>query len=532
MIATSDKWRIAQLDSLAPEAFVEITYKVTEPGLQESAVESNNGAMSFSDHNNIVDMTGREHQTYATLEHNLWALGGDHELLPNVDDTGFVSSVISGGDGSFSTSPVITITLDALHAQAIPGITITWSTAYGEYASRFRVRAFNGNTEIASQEFENTSVETDCQIALSGYNKVQIEILEWCLPNRRARMERLFLGATQTYNKNNLLSYTHKQSADLLSAELPKNNITFSLNNADGLWNPDNPSGHIRYLAERQEVRVRYGFKLDGVIEWIDAGTFWISGWDTPSNGLEAKFTARDMLEFMSDIYTGPKKGSLYEIATAAFVQADLPTLDNGDPRWFIADNLKEYMADFSDNNTDYKLAEIVQLCANAACCVMFQDRRGVVRVESIRENSAGYAIRKMISYTHPEFTLTKPLKSVSVNNGMGIAEHSASGEVQKLENSLISDETRANHVAEWVRRTLENRKIISGDYRADPSMDVLDKIAVESKYGTNNAIYVTEIEYKFAGAFHGKYTGRSTDFDVETWYSGELVSGGGVKRA
>lgn len=526
MIATSDKWRVAQLGSLVPEAFVEIAYEVTEPGLQESASESNNGSTSFSNHENIVDMITRNHPTYATLEHNLWSLDGKRGMLPSAEDTGYVSSAISGGDGTFSTSPVITITMDTLHTQAIPGIVITWSTAFEEYATRFRVRVFNGATEIHSQEFENATVETECIFTLAGYNKVQIEILEWCMPNRRARVERLFLGAIQTYTKNNLLGYTHTQSADLLSAELPKNSIMFSLNNADGTWNPDNPSGNIRFLTEQQEVKVRYGLKLDDGVEWIKAGTFWISEWETPANGLEARFTARDALEFMSDIYTGPRKGMLYTIATVAFAQSNIPTLDNGSPRYIISDNLKEYYADFTEDDSDYTCAEIVQLCANAACCVMFQDREGVLHVEPIRENSAGYAIRKMVSYAHPEFTMTKPLKSVSVNGGLGIATQAATGETQTVENALISDQIRANHVAEWVRKTLENRKIVSGEYRADPSLDVLDKIAVESKYGINNAIYVTEIEYTYSGAFKGKYTGRSTDFDVEVWYSGELVSG------
>lgn len=525
MIATSDKWREAQLASIVPESFVEITYSITEPGLQETASESNNGAANFSDHETIVDLTSREHPVYATLERNLWLLDGSRALLSDVGDTGFVSSVICDKDGVYATPPVITITLPEVHEQAIPGITITWSTAYNEYAMKFSVSAYNGSTLIYQGDFTGVSNVTECLFTLSGYNKIQITVTEWSLPYRRCRVEGVFLGATQTYTKNNLLSYKHTQSADLLSAELPKNSITFSLNNADGSWNPDNPSGYIRFLLEQQEVRVRYGFKLDGAIEWVDAGTFWISEWDTPSNGLEARFTARDLLVFMGDTYTGPRNGTLYTIASAAFAQSNLPT-GNGSPRYIISDNLKEYSADFSSNETEYTCAEIIQLCANAACCVLCQDRSGVMRIEPIRENSAGYAIRKMVSYTHPEFTMTKPLKSVTVNNGLGTAQNSASGEIQKVENPLISDETRANHVAEWVRGMLENRKIVSGEYRADPTLDALDKIAVESKYGTNNAIYVTDIEYSYTGAFRGKYTGRSTEFDIEVWHSGELISG------
>lgn len=526
MIATSDKWREAQLGSLVPEAFVEITYEVTEPGLQESASASNNGVVEYSDHETIVDLTNRARQAYATLEQNIWSLDGAHEILPNVNDTGYVSSVICNGNGVFETVPVITITLPTVHEQPIPGITITWSTTFDEYATSFEVMAYKGTEQIYAANFAGTSSVTECLFTLSGYDMVQIHVKGWSLPYHRARIEGVFLGAKQTYTKNNLLRYSHTQSADLLSAELPKNSISFSLNNADGTWNPDNPSGNIRFLMEQQEVKVRYGLKLDSGVEWIDAGTFWIGEWDTPSNGLEAKFSARDLLIFMGDTYTGPRKGMLYTIATVAFAQSNIPTLDNGSPRYIISDNLKEYYADFSADDADYTCAEVVQLCANAACCVMCQDRSGVMRVEPIRENSAGYAIRKMVSYAHPEFTMTKPLKSVSVNNGMGTAANSFVGEIQKVDNKLITDETRANHVAEWVRTMLGNRKIVSGEYRADPTLDVLDKIAVESKYGVNNAIYVTEVEYTYTGAFRGKYTGRSTEFDVEVWHSGELISG------
>ena len=108
----------------------------------------------------------------------------------------------------------------------------------------------------------------------------------------------------------------------------------------------------------------------------------------------------------------------------------------------------------------------------------------------------------------------------------MGTAENAAAGEIQKLSNKLITDTTMANRVAEWVRAALEGRRTLSGEYRADPSLDVFDMIAVESKYGMNNAIYVTSIEYTYNGAFRGKYEGRITEFKPEYWFAGELKAG------
>lgn len=526
MIAVSDKWREAHNESILPESFVEISYEVTEPGLQDSASETNNGAMAFSDHESVLELPYKDFRRYATLEHNMWGLDGSFDVLPNsapYGETGYVSNAFVGG----GTNPVVSISFGSVHEQAIPGITITWSSEYEEYATQFQITAYNGNNQIFSQIFENSEIKTTCEFSLAGYTQIRITVLAWSVPDHRARIERVFLGVANVYTKSELISYTHTQFGDVLSAELPKNSITFSLDNTSGMWNPDNLTGNVKYLAEQQQLTVRYGLKLGDEIEWIDAGTFWLSEWTTSSNGLEVSFTARDLIEFMSDIYVGVTSGTLYDIALSAFEQANLPLRENGEPRYWISDDLKEWRLDFPEDTIgQYTLAEITQLCANAACCVMYQDRKGVMRIEPLRKNTSGYAIKRFVSYTHPEFTFTKPLKAVSVNEGMGYAANSAVGETQVLDNQLISNETMANRVAEWVRKMLAGRKTLSGEYRADPRLDVFDMIAVESKYGMNNAIYVTNVEYTYTGAFKGVYTGLITDFESPKWYSGELIAG------
>lgn len=525
MIATSDKWKAAHLETLLPETFVEITYDVTEPGVQSSAAESNDGAAYFSDHESIVETVPKSYKLYATLENNMWGLSGEHELVPDnapYGDTGYVSrSAVRD-----TSAPVVTISFGKTQEQPIPGITIIWSSKYGEYASRFRVSAYNGSTQLTSQEFANSSVKTVCNIELSGYSEIRIEILEWGLPGHRARIERVFMGVTNTYSKSDLVSYQHTQRGDMLSAELPKNSIRFSLDNSGGMWNPDNLSGNVKYLAERQQITVRYGMRIGDDIEWVDGGTFWMSEWETPANGLEVTFTARDIIEFLSGTYEGIRNGTLYAIAQAALDESSLPLQDNGEVRYVLSDNLKEWSVDFSEDEREFTRAEIIQLCANAACCVMYQDRAGVLHVEPLREGSSGHAIKKNISYAFPEFRLTKMLKSVSVNNDMGTATNSASGEVQKLSNDMITSETMANRVAEWVKNTLKGRRTLTCEYRADPTLDVFDKVAVESKYGLNSAVYITEIDYTYSGAFRGKLTGLITEFEAETGYLGELRSG------
>ena len=70
-----------------------------------------------------------------------------------------------------------------------------------------------------------------------------------------------------------------------------------------------------------------------------------------------------------------------------------------------------------------------------------------------------------------------------------------------------------AQRVAQAAANVLAGRKTIFGEYRADPSLDALDIVQVESKYAVNK-IVITDIEFSTTGgSFRGKYTGRLLEF-------------------
>ena len=345
MNVVSNSWKAIQKETILPEAFVEVTYWITEAGAQGLATESNNGAVFYSDHTEIVSTTNKDFQKYATLENNMWSLDGSFDVLPDkapYGDAGYVAD---------AENPMITIMFPNVRTQLVPGVTIVWSETYGEYATRCRITALNGTEVVKSEEFLNNSVRSTFDFPITGYDRIYIEIIDWLVPDHRPRVERFYLGAMEVYTKAELLKYSHTQTANLLTTELPKNQIVFSLDNSTDIWNPDNPVGNVRYLMNRQEVSVRYGFKLPNGIEWIPGGTFWVSEWDTPTNGLEVSFTARDLLEFLDIPYSGPRAGTLYDIAIAALSQGDLPTTETGNPRYFVDDSLKTISTDFSEDD-------------------------------------------------------------------------------------------------------------------------------------------------------------------------------------
>lgn len=530
MVDVSQAWLEAHQQTLLPEMHIEITCKVTEPGIHDEAVTSANNEAYFATTDEITNGLTKNGDKYGTLELGNWGLDDSYDYLSDsVDDVGFVSEVVSDGDCKFTTVPTITINFAEMRLIRIPGITITWGKAHNEWATAFRVTVWGGNTQIAQKEVTNNGdVKSVVEMPMEYYDKITIEILSWCLPNHRARCEDIILGLANIFTKSDLMQFTHSQSADLLSAALPKNQITFSLRNDKNQWNPDNPTGVEQYLLERQEVELRYGLKLGKSIEWIDGGVFWLSEWSTPSNGITTSFTARDLLEFMDEEYTGILTGTLFDIAEAAFAQADLPVLGDGSQRYFVHPSLKDYTTTME---TGYLLSEVLQMVAHAGNCVMYQNRQGVMRIEPWDETYSGYQIEPKVSFNHPEYTMNKPLRAVSVGYGEDqrvVVAGGNNGNVQTVDNPLLRTEADALRVANRTVEVLSKRKVLSGEYRADVRMDVLDPIIVTSKYASN-IIAVTDVEYSTSGGtMRGRYTGRvvSIHLEPELRYAGEFYAG------
>ena len=530
MVNVSKEWEAAQKETLLPEMFVEISYEVTEPGLQEDAVASGNNEESFSNVAQIVDGLEKHSEAYSALDFGCWGLDGSFEYFDDdVTDPGYVNASFSDENGNVSDNqyPTITIDFEERRVNLIPGMVITWSETFGAWATDFRITISNAQGIVGSTTVTgNTSPVSHVDFDMIEYSKITIEVLKWSHPHQRVRCADIMLGVRTIYTKDDLLGYTHSQSVDLLSAVLPENKIDFSLRNEDGRWNPDSPTGTEKYLLERQEVKVRYGMDIDGEVEWIKGGTFWLSEWNTPQNGMEATFTARDATEFMRAVYRGIRSGTLYDIAEAAFHEMELAVAH------VVDESLKYITTDFSADESEYMISDVLQMIAHAGCCVFYQDRDGVVRIEPRNTKFANYTIDSDISYTHPEYSVNKPLKAISVEYGADrqseIIDVGARGEVQTIQNQMLLTVEDARRVGKVAADLLQNRKVISGDFRADLRMDALDNIVVASKYASN-LVGITDITYSTTGGgFNGKYTGRVVTIDLHqiSHYSGETYSG------
>ena len=513
----SQKWLDKFSETLVPETFIKISYDSTEPGVQKDASASTDSQTPFSNVSGITSENDkRSIAKYATGEPNLHLLNGTFILPPasgsSAADAGYVSRYVV----SDSYHPKLTFTFSKLHVRPIPGVTILWSNTLNECAKSFKLTAYSGSTQIGTITVsDNTDIRCEVEWEISGYDSITLEVLSWCVPNRRARIEWFMVGFRLTYEKENLISYSHESNRDPISGQLSKDSVSFSLDNSQQTWNPLNPQGMYRYLYERQLVTVSYGMDVDGTTEWINGGRFFMSEWSVPSNGIEASFVARDALGFlMSSAYVGRKSGTLYDMCVDALSQ-----LPENTASYSISDELKDYPVDISkESNSSYKNSDILQMAANAAGMVLYQTREGEIRIERPTffsgSSSEVYEIDPMNNYQWPEITFASRLKDVScsVNNTTRLypSNSNIDGVTQSVSNSLLNDsilEKSKNSMTE-AYSILSTRKKASLEYRASPHIDALDHVKLNHSFGYASEVFATNVKYTFNGCFKGTLEG------------------------
>lgn len=513
MERATDKWTQKFNNTLVPETFVEITVGITAPGVNKKAKFVTSAMSAFANANAISQAGVVSFVKYGTGEPNLCVLDGSCKVVPAsgpYENTGFVSSTIF----SASNHPVLFATFASEVKSSVPGVNIIWSSIFNEYATSFKVTSYLGAQELNSVTVTgNTSVFSDVEIELSGFDTVKVEVLDWCIPNRKARIEQFRIGQYLIFDKTKILSYRHTSSRDPISGQLSQESISFSLDNSDRTWDSVNPQGIYKYIYERQPISVRYGMDIDGKVEWVNGGKFFLSEWSVPANSIEASFSARDsFLYLMSTTYTGRKYGTLYEMCYDALelLEADEITFD-------ISDELKDYSADISSDGSSYKNSDILQLAANAAGMALYQTRDGVITIKRAYEFGSGTDVEDITllnNYSWPEITFAQNLLNVTTSVGNKTYAYpenpSGRGVSQSLSNALLSESTleKSRNALTESYSVLSNRRKATLEYRASPTTDALDFVKIHHQFDYNATLLLTNVSYTYNGCFKGKLEG------------------------
>ena len=419
MQTTSKEWKANQALQLTSEGFVEVSYKVSDPDIWEKgpAVDADE-KLYLSEPEKLISENDYEITPYATCEPDLWRLDGSRITVPGSGGygySGYISRSLCDENGQFAPPLVVVIEFDEMVTSMLPGLTVTWGTAYNEYPVEFRVKVLDGGSYVAGETVINNGVVSIVELEMTNFDRIEIEIVRWCRGRRRARLGKIFMGIEKVYTKSDMLKFSSSETVDPVSAALPKYEVSFEIDNRDDMFNPLNDAGLSKYMMERQEIRTRYGYSLNGLVEWIPGGVYYLSDWSAPQNGLSALFKARDLLGFLNKTYYKgtyePGGVTLYTLAQKVLREANSLKEDP----WVLDEEALGGVTTTAPLPVS-SLAKCLQLIANAACCVIFFDRSGRLHIEPPASTEDSVQADDDKSYSKAEISLTDPVMQIDVS--------------------------------------------------------------------------------------------------------------------
>lgn len=441
MQAVSQKWIDMQSETVTDEGFIEIEYDFVDPNIVDEVLHARYGVFDggsvrkIHDTKKVIFENTVNEPKLTSKELAGWILDGTFSHANSENETyGAVGAPLLSEYGNVS---VIQIYFVNDRPVSIPGITLTWSKALEEYAVDFSVRYRHedddGNLINSVHEIKgNTDVVSVVAIPCEKLDSIYVTVHKWCLPFKRPRLTNIKLGLVKTFTKKEIISFEAQSDMDILTEALPKSTVRFEIDNSEGLYDPLNTQGLSKYLMEKQEVKTRYGFKVDNdLVEWIDGGVYYLSSWRAPQKGLTATFEAKDLLSFLDKPYNKgffTDKGVPYKtLSTEILTDAKLPKDGLGNNKYVIEDLFLQNEGDVTNLNSPLaplSHREYLQLICNACNLPLWVNRKGKIVVNEyilLRQYQGSQLktiqLNDFNTYSRGEIELKKPIKAVVITS-------------------------------------------------------------------------------------------------------------------
>ena len=419
MQPVSDAYREEMTRPVMGAAKLIVNLSVVDENAAPGAADKSEGQAYWSSVESALTQDGAQKRSYATFEPGRWKADGALRIADEPGGAllteGYVSEAMSGADGRFKSPPVLA--LEFATPVSVPALTFRFDQVAGEWCTALTVTTWNGEEQLVQRQVLPKSVEHQELVQIERFNRLEIRFDETSRPFRRARLTRLMFGMELVFNQAELAEATQTMEVDPIGRRLPTGEFSFSAvnvnlltGNQNGMYDPDNSRGVWKYFEQRNPITVRYGQQLTGgmkwsdaaalkwadlvvsgwkeiyqggIVEWIPGGRFYLTG-QPAVEGLYAKFSATDALglldgSYYKGIWDG-KPHSLWDLATAVLEDANLPRRREDELPWTLWEGLKQVTTTAPLPVKQHR--ECLQLIAHAACCLLYADREGVIRIQ------------------------------------------------------------------------------------------------------------------------------------------------------
>lgn len=317
--------------------------------------------------NDIAPFDGEEvTRIYATAEPGIAVLDGNAFFLPRTGtdyyNNGIVTADIMG-----------TVTMTFANPHTIKGLTVNFGKCY---PTEFDVITNNGTSHYRNADEVWTTEDVFADITFITIKPTQMRYGQ-----NRLRIYSFKCGLAKTFTNEEVMDYSSKEYVSPITETIPSMDVMIKVDNQDQYYDPDNPDSAIQYMGIGQEVKVQFGYDVDGQgnIEWLPEQTTYLSAWS--ANSREATFNATDRFTLLTGQYY---KGQYYANGISLYDLALLVLADAG-----ITDSSNYFLDNFLKNTVTHNPlpvathAECLQIIANAGRCTLSIDRQNRIHIQS-----------------------------------------------------------------------------------------------------------------------------------------------------
>lgn len=360
MQVTSRAYKTEQKDYLRNESYVWVYLGVISKEAQANA-EISGDFEPYSDEDKIFDAPEFE-AYYATCEQN-YANENMYFLPRNGSYALYQGAVTENLLGSVS------FRFGNYHHLDLKGLTIDFGDFY---PTEFTIT--NG-TDSYTYTNNKAGVWT-CEDTFMDTDYLTITATQMVGGNQRLRILSVDFGVGLMFSNKNLISTSYKHAVSHISGSLPAITFTFTVDNTQKKFASDDPHSFLAFLQEKQEVDFEYGRKVGNEIFTIPGGKTFLKSWS--SNDQQAKFTTVGALDWISGSYT---KGQYYPNGISLYDLAEDILEDAGITNYQIDTYLKKVTTHNPVPVQPHK--NLLQLIANSAMAVMYEDREGKLVIKT-----------------------------------------------------------------------------------------------------------------------------------------------------
>lgn len=376
------------------EARVTIDY--TSPDLDQSLAVSASEQANVSYPQQTADGVAQATYKWASLDGS-WVLDGTYHLAPGPQDLaryqfGWWGSQLAGSNGAFSDPyPSLTVT----HIpRPVHTLRVVGDSARGEWPVDFRIDLYGPDDVLLYSETVTGNAAVEWSKALPtpvlDVARQVLTITKWSHAGRQAKVMEFFTSIQETYYSGDVVEIKLLEEREASQGSLPvgnvsANEIAIRLANEGDKFDVTNQQSPLwGLLKPNRRIRAWLGIRDDqtGQVEEVPLGTFWSLDWDSPDDALEATVVARDRLELLRKSTYQPgavqQNVSLYALAEQVLHDAGLLPGE-----YWIDPALQQIVIPWAWlSPTSHR--EALRITAEAALAVVYADRDGVVRIETM----------------------------------------------------------------------------------------------------------------------------------------------------